>query len=307
MQDYSVDNLIASARRRGQLTKSAGSLDLPDLVALMDEELKSYMMGFLLSLKEEFAVDTFDFTTTSGVFKYPLPPRAVGGKIREILVDVDGDGEYIRIARVEPQRMIQPPKNTSTPSKYWFEGNSVVLDPCGQANVRIKYFRRPGSLTLKADAGQITNINTGTNTVTLATPIPTTFSTSVTYDFIQSQPYFETLQMDLGVSSVNSGTGVVICSGPLPTPLAVGDYLCLAGTSPVPQIPVELHSLLARRTNVVALEALDDEGGLKIAQAMLADAERRAHWLVDDRDEGAPRYIINRWGPGFKRFHVRLR
>lgn len=304
MADYTVDALIESARRRGQLTRSAGSLDLPDLVELMDEELKAYLMPFLISLKEEYAVDTYDFTVQSGVSSYALPPRAIGGKIREVMV-LDED-KYRRLSRVEPTRMLQPSTATGAPDRYYFEGNKLVVDPCDTAQIRVKYFRRPGRLVLAADAGKVTAIDVNAKTVTLSA-VPETFVPGATYDFIQAQPYFETLGEDLAVTGVDADAGTVVFSATLPATLAVGDFLALAGESPVPQIPVELHSLLAKRTNVVALEALGDSEGLKMAQAMLADAEKRAHFLVDDRDEGAPRYIINRNGPGFRRFHTRFR
>jgi hypothetical protein len=270
----------------------------------MNEELQTYMMSFLLSLKEEFAVATYDYTTTSGQYAVSLPPRAIGGKVREIMVK--DEDQYRRISRVEPTRVLQPPSNDGTPDRYYFEGNKIIVDPCGAADIRIKYFRRPGALVLEADAGVITAINTGTKTVTLSS-LPDGFTTSEEYDFVQSSPPFDTLGMDLAVTGI-SGNDVTF-SATLPTDLVVGDYLCLAGEAPVPQIPVELHSLLAKRTNVVALEALGGAGDpqLKVALTMLADAERRAHFLTDDRDEGAPRYIINRYGPGFRRFHTRFR
>jgi hypothetical protein len=231
-QSYTVDTLIESARRRGQLTRSAGSLDLSDLVELMNEELQTYMMSFLLSLKEEFAVATYDYTTTSGQYAVSLPPRAIGGKVREIMVK--DEDQYRRISRVEPTRVLQPPSNDGTPDRYYFEGNKIIVDPCGAADIRIKYFRRPGALVLEADAGVITAINTGTKTVTLSS-LPDGFTTSEEYDFVQSSPPFDTLGMDLAVTGI-SGNDVTF-SATLPTDLVVGDYLCLAGEAPVRRFP----------------------------------------------------------------------
>jgi hypothetical protein len=78
--------------------------------------------------------------------------------------------------------------------------------------------------------------------------------------------------------------------------IKVGDYVCQAEESPVPNIPTEMHPVLAQLTAVHALESLGDSEGLANAQKRLERMERSVMQLVDDRVELANKKIKPRNG-----------
>ncbi|NBX74721.1 MAG: hypothetical protein EBQ89_10570 [Alphaproteobacteria bacterium] len=76
--------------------------------------------------------------------------------------------------------------------------------------------------------------------------------------------------------------------------LKVGDYICLANESIIPQIPPDLHTVLAERTAARILAAIGDQAGLAVANQKIAEMELRQGNVLDQRVEGAPEKITAR-------------
>ena len=299
MASYTTDTLIESVRRRGHLTHSAGSIDLDDLVFLANEELQTYVVQFLIQLRAEFNVSDHPIALTAGTSLYDLPSRAVGSEVRQVLRETT-ENQFERILRVEPERILVPPQANSGPTHYYFKDLQIGFTPCGGSNVIVQYFRRPGDLVLEVQGAQVTAIDEMAGTVTLAA-VPDTFTDAAEYDFTQARPPFRLLAMDQSATFVSN----VMTLAEIPTGLAVGDWVTLAQESVIPQIPLVLHPFLAQRTVVKALEALGDARGEQFAKAAL-DEEGRLSRILVDRTQGSPRYIINRHGPGFRKFGRRF-
>ncbi len=291
--------LLPSLKRRGMLPSTAETLAASDFLALADEELLTYVVPIMVACHEEYFVAAYDQSVVSGTSNYTITPRAMGGKLRDVQLS-DGTGAYIPLPRIAPSA-VQGYTPTGSPEGYILRGNDVVLTPSPTAStgtLRMLYFRRPGTLVDVSAAALITAINTGTKVVTLSTTIPSTFTTLVTYDLIQGTPGFATRDIDLAVSAA-SGTSMTF-SAALPTGLAVGDFVALANQSPIPQIPVELHGLLAERVAFRALQALGDPKAQSAFQVCEA-TRKNVLALLTPRSEGSSRPLVNYNGPGFRR------
>lgn len=274
------------------------ALATADFLAFADEELQTEVVQVLLAAREEYLVSKipFDQTIVSGTTRYAMPPRAIGGRLRQVLIS-GTDGAYVPLPRVEPE-------NSTDDVGYVFDGNSLVLtDSTLTGTLRQTYFMRPNRLVATSAVGLITAINTGTGVVTCN--IPATFTTSERYDFVKGTPGFECSAIDLTASAVGGST-ITFTAGDLPSSLAVGDYVCLAGESPIPQIPVELHPFLSQRVVVRALSAIGD-AKREFAQQDADRLRARAVSLISPRDQGGKRPIINRFGPGFRGRYYRGR
>ena len=75
--------------------------------------------------------------------------------------------------------------------------------------------------------------------------------------------------------------------------LQIGDYICLANESIIPQIPPDLHNGLAERTAARILAALGDQQGLQASMAKIQDIEARQGTLLDNRSEGTVQKVAN--------------
>jgi hypothetical protein len=136
----------------------------------------------------------------------------------------------------------------------------------------------------------------GASSVTLSTTPPAAFVTGAVFDVVSGTPNFETRGIDLTGGTVSSNTIPIT----VPAGTVAGDYLCLAGQTPIPQVPPEVHYLLAQRA---AQTIAASTGSVRLAsiQADLAQARADATMLLTPRSDSSARPIVNRNGPGWGR------
>ncbi len=292
--------LLESLKRRGMLPSTDEALDTDDYLAFGNEELQTEVVQALLSVREEYLLSKipYDQTLTASQSQYPVAPRAVAGKVRQVLSSLNSSG-YTPLARLEPESAWD--STAGAVSGYKFEGNyiTVVGTPSSTGGtLRQNYYMRPNRLVATSAVGQVSSFDTGTGVVTFASTRPSTFTTSERYDFVKGTPGFECLAIDKSISGTGGST-VTFSTSDLPSSLAVGDYVCLAGESPIPQVPVELHPFLSQRIVCRALDAIGDPKASK-AEAVADRLRARAISLLAQRDESARRPIINPYGPGWR-------
>lgn len=90
------------------------------------------------------------------------------------------------------------------------------------------------------------------------------------------------------LSLISEGTNTI------PQRAAINDVIALAEQTIIPQVPVELHSMLAQRVAMRCLESMGDSQGLQNAAAKLADMEQKTGMLIDNRVEDAPLKITSK-------------
>lgn len=288
---YTTTELLASLKRRALIPTSQSTYAVADFLALADDEIQSRVVPLVLSAREEYYDYDSDSTLSASTTTYAIPSRAVGGKLRNVAVLDSAGAALYNPPRIQPEQL---PLVSSVATCFYVKGNSIVFPnaPTQGSTLRLTHYIRPNRLVATSAAARITAINTGTKVLTLSSSIPSTFTTSVTYDLIQAQPGFSHLGIDLAVSAA-SGTSMTF-SATLPTNLVVGDWVALAQESPIPQIPADLHPLLAQGVACRVLEGLGDREGLEAATAELTRMEKSALLLVDDRTEGSPQRVVNR-------------
>ena len=289
MADYTTVGLLASIRRRASIptTSTTGSDDTA-LLAYVNEELQLHMAAQLVSVREEYYVRHAD-TALSGT-SYRIPTRAIAGGLRNVQLLNSSGKPVFQLSRLSQEKLPEYADKTQTIG-YLVEGNNIRLYPSasfgGATSLRLSYFERPSEIVpVQNGARPITLINTGTNTVTISST--TGFSTSLPVDFIKATPNFETISID---STPSSTTSTTLTFSSLPSGLAVGDYVALAQTSPVPQLPVEFHPILAQRAAIRFLAAIGDATQLDLARQELARMEEALLTLTTPRVEGGPRKI----------------
>lgn len=143
------------------------------------------------------------------------------------------------------------------------------------------------------------------------TEVASLYSVGSKIDFLQTKPGHKTYVFDVRVKAViNPSVGVYclkvnrsdllieLSNGygfvPQIANILTGDYVCLAGESIIPQIPPDLHNMLAEKTAARILASLGDQAGLAMANEKIKEMEYRQGSLLDDRVEGAPQKITAR-------------
>src|SRR5690606_32266495 len=119
------------------------------------------------------------------------------------------------------------------PRRFYLQANQVVLHPTPASadySLRLTYFRRPPKLVATSSVLTITSISDAT----LHGTRPSGMSDSTPVDVVRAVPHFDSL-VDATTPSSTTSNSVTLSAAP--AGVAVGDYVCLAGETAVPQLP----------------------------------------------------------------------
>lgn len=270
---YTTADLLKSIKRRGMIPTGQSTFQDADFLEMATEELQIELMPLLIGVREEYYVRHVDVALVSTQQAYPLPHRAVGAGLMDVLF-LDGAGSPIE-----------------ADVSYYLEGRNVMVDPAktSAAYIRMLYYCRPGNLVVTTDAARITVIDTTTKVVTCSA-VPAAWTTATKLDFVKAEGGQDYLDIDKFSTNI---TGSDVTFSVLPDDLAVGDYLTVAGTSPLPQVPVELQPVLAQKVVCQALESLGDQNGLGAAQARLKSLLENSVKLVSPRVKGGAKKLVS--------------
>ena len=238
-----TDEIIANIAVKGSFPDDSYFTNA-QMLTILNDEMKLTVSPLVMKLNEDYFIKDQDYTISTGT-SYKLPSRILGGKIRDIKL-VDSSGGYTNL-----NRLFEEDRATNL-TGYYLSRNSITLSPnITTGTLRVTYFLRPSDLVLTASVAQILSIDSTTQ-VTVSS-LPSTFTLSTPIDFIQSN---DILDINITIQGI-SGTSLTFTS--IPTGLAVGDYICLAGQSPVPLIPEDLHPILIQAALVVCLSSKKDK------------------------------------------------
>lgn len=311
--NFSSDALIQDIKRRTFMPISQITYNDEDILDFADEEIQIGIVPLLMSVREDYLVTYKEDTINSGQPSYDMHKRAIVQKLKDVTIvmansDTNNPVE-ISLPRIQSDQ--GPTRLLNNYPGFFVRNNKVMLqnpDTFAGQKLRQYYFLRPSKLVTPINACRITRVGPDTNSPALAANqievglIPTGFGSDATFtqtvDIVRNNPGFEILSMD-AVASFNTNTLIVTFSSltSLPTGLEVGDWVCLAGETVVPQIPVEMHPILAQRAAVKVLEGMGDASNLQLAQGKLKEMEKAVLGLLSNRIEGEPQKIVNPYSP----------
>ncbi len=125
--------------------------------------------------------------------------------------------------------------------------------------------------------------------------VPSNITNSSKVDFLQTNPGHQIYDFDIQLSSTAIiGSSIDFTQTDIPSDLIVGDYVALAHESIIPNLPPELHNVLAERTCARILAAIGDQQGLAATMSHIQEMEKRQGTLIDNRVENAPQKVLNR-------------
>lgn len=293
--DYTTDALLDTTRTDCLTPEADALFTNTRLLSILTFEQMTTLVPQIMAVQEEYFVHVTDIPLVSTQTAYDMPERAIGKKLRDVCL-VDTSGNEVYLARVNPSDVkFYSQVNTANSNQwqevFYLQNNSVMLLPGispQYAYLRLRYYRRPSNLCATGSAGQITVINTLTKTITVAA-IPGTWVVGNTVDFIDSTPSFDSLQDDAAITLISNQD---ITFAALPTGLAVGDWVALSGTTPIPQLPYEAHPILAQLGACKALEAMGD-ANVKMAWARYQQMSQSFYKVITPRTDSPAQKIVS--------------
>lgn len=298
--DFTTTAMLASIKRRAMIPTSQVLFQDSDLLSILTEELQSDIVPLILSVREDHFVHNYDVDIDATVNRYAIHLRAFGQKLKDLVLLNDNDRE-VNIPRANPSSIKQEQAfgysyPVSAGRVFFFEGDEVVIFPdtatLGGMQLRQKIYRRPNNLVAQSAAGQITAIDTTTKVLTLGN-VPNTWTAASVIDIIKGTPGFKSRGDDLALTAVDATAKTVTLSAAVPSGVVVGDWVSLAGESPIPQIPYETHHILAQRGMIKVLEDLGDQSGLQAAADVYKDMVSKFLIMMSPRADDSPKRLVS--------------
>lgn len=288
-----TNSLIENVVTRGMIPETQNTFTEERFLMFANDAMELGVVPHILSYHENYLLKHDVIQMLPGVTRYEIPSRAIGNKLRDVSY-VDTSGGIIEMTQIDiDDESFYPMYTTLNLNIFYIEGNEIVTTQKDNGSLKVSYYLRPSQLVSETRSARITAINTSTNTLTLDLSNSSDFSITLTdkYDITSTKNPFKAIGLELVPSSF---TTTSVTFSQIPSNLQVGDVLTYADESIIPQIPVELHNMLAQRMVMSCYEALGDVNGLQAAGARLAEMELKTGSLLDNRVEGAPRKITTR-------------
>jgi hypothetical protein len=301
MSEWDTTALLSDIKERGSLPDNDLRFTDVLLLAAATKEMREAVAPMLAAGRAEHLVYPYSQAVVSGTASYRMPPRAIGGSLRDVAF-ITAASQPIRLRQLSADEVEEVGRldNTGTPYAYWLQSYRVVLvgTPNVAGTLSMPYYARPNALATVGASTAGTIINIGGDEATIQYTVEFSSSgnaddfvdaviegTSLV-DVVRATPGFETLAVDVDPSGggLDEPTTVQVDvaaadldSGDMPT---LGDYLCVAGSAPVPQLPVELHGLLAARTARRALKAVGDDRWQALNDDVAELEDRAKAWIA---------------------------
>lgn len=288
--EYTSTAFVSAVKRLAAMPTDQDTFTTEKFLEIGDEQILSYILpGLAQKLEQYYAYDVEESVNATGV--YEIPSRAVGGALLNVAL-LDGTSRH-DVSWISEDQLDRTDESLTGKPGCYIKRNQLILVPPtshGYDTLRKTILIRPNSLIQTSSAAQITAINTGTGTLTFAS-LPSTFTTARSYDFIQQNPHFDHVEIDKSATTITSTT-MVFAS--LSSRLAVGDWVAIAGQSPIVQVPVELQVLLRYKAAQSCLMSQGDTEHYKTITKDIELMEKGLTSIFTPRIKQEGKKIINR-------------
>jgi hypothetical protein len=281
-------------------TSTSGSLSDAQLLELLDDSLRSYLVPFLKQVRDEWFVSGTESVVLGSDAKFVIP-NSIASTIRSMWWM--NNNQPTPLVRIEPEKAyLYEGQNVSTiPYGYVIKGYYIQILPSnvGAVTIRVDFMERPSQMVLEEDAAVIAS-SAGPALTLETVPLAWQDTAPTTVDIISGDsPYIIIGTFD--VVSLAGSTLTLDSTPSVPTGLtsSARAWVADSGSSPFPNIPIELHPLLQQDVITTLFIGLGDkrlDGSMK-KQKMLEDNLRRT---VAPRTLGQPRPIVNSSAPGMR-------
>lgn len=296
----STNRLIESVRNRAMLPSTQQTFQEADFLMFANEEMDNSVVPFIHSFRQDYLLGSTDVPFEQNVLRYKIPERAIASKLRDVSIK-DSAGNVYEMTRIfiedEPYFQYNYAGAGMNGFRCFYTEADEIVFPEGTSlfgpiSFKMSYYIRPNQLVSESRVARVVNVDKNTNTITIDN-FPTVFGGATKFDITSCKSPYTLVAMDIEPTVLPNSNSLTMTFETLPRYISKGDVVSLPEETIIPQIPVELHSLLAQRVAMRCLEALGDTQGLSNATAKLQEMEAKLGGVLSDRVEGAPQKVNN--------------
>lgn len=262
-----------------------------DILAIADYVTRSKVVPLIKSVRQDYFVVSARTQLVTNQVTYDIPSRALARTLRDLkLVDSSGNRRDMALIALEDEHLF---RTGTLPVGFYFKGDKVAIVPKPtDSNYGIElWWEMPPSKLVSVSSAAIVQSVVGDDVT--VNGIPSGFNTGVLVDFIKGISGNSTIDYDIAITNI-AGNTISFGAGLVPPSLVPGDYISLAETTPVLQLPNEAEPYLETTTAKQVLKAIGDYEG---SDRLNEDEEKEAtnlKILLEPRIEGEATKIINR-------------
>ncbi len=291
-----TDEFIEGIKARITMPASQSLLDNPAILAMADKVITGHIAPILVSLRQDYFVTDSEVATVASQASYDIPYRALGRGLRDLkIIDSNGTTRDVALVTIEDAHRYSA---TTTVHSFYFKGDKIVLISTptdALASIQFWFENPPQKMVETSAALEVSAIDTATGIVTFSSAVPSAMVIGTLVDFVKGKQGNSTMGMDVAITAVATPT-LTFATTDLPDDLAVGDWVTLAQTSPVVQLPADCVPLLESRTGQRILRALGDYEAANAMNDEIKDEEKNLKMTLEPRIQGEPKVILNRDG-----------
>lgn len=291
---YTTDDLIKSVKRGMTIPNYQALISDDDILQLATEEMLGEMITIITSLRSEFFVRVELMPIVAGQSEYDIPYRSLGRTLRDLNYKVDTFRR--NLAYISPEDSIYWMNNgTGGDARgFTFRADKIVLLPASnnsQAELEISFIMRPNKFTTVAKSARVESVDLAMGTIVTQSVPPDEFQIGVNLDVLQNKQGVSVLAYDKTLTNVSGNT---LSFSSIPSGISKGDWLSLAETTPILQIPEEGMQCLAQMTQCRVCEAIGDTEGLQSADKRKGERIKSFQKLLTPRNEGELQRVLPR-------------
>lgn len=280
------EELVASVKSRASFPTSQNLFTQAGILNVLNEEMHSRIIPLMLGVQEEYYTDYIDVDLKD--FPIRIPSEAIGQKLRSLMFLHDDGTLGAPIPRVGIEN-----EYVQGGLCYRMQGNSVHLHfygmDFGRRRARLFYHRRPSVLVSPLE---VATIQSSVGDVFTVARRPLNIDVGAKVDVIESRNPFSPAYRNKNVLAVSSST--IQVEGV--EEVEPGWVICLAGKTFYPELPLELHELLAQAAAMKILESQGKPTETALATDVYGRMEQNALKLITPRSDGQPKKVLPRRG-----------
>lgn len=290
---YLTEDLVEQIKENTSTEFAQSRFSQTTLIDLCNQESLKRIRPIISNLQKEFFVVTTKIALEQGDKFVRLPKRAAGRGLREVYFEIGSDRfELVQITREQATR--EETSSQQTPISFYFEADSIVFtSPIDQDITLVLVLEiSPGSLVLSTTVTTVSSVDFDTGVVVVS-GTPTGYGGAVEYDFVQGLGYGNAV-LAVGLTPVStSGTSYTFNPTELPKTLRAGDYITLAGKTPVPNMPDEAVTTLIHAVSCRIYRLRGDFNSLKAETDEMQNSILYLQQALADRIEGQRPVVHN--------------
>jgi hypothetical protein len=292
---YNSSALISAIKRNASIPSSQVRFSNTDFLKFLNEELQLTIVGELLALRQDYFVTTIDTLLIANQSNYEIPTSAVGWMLESVgYIDTSSNYTRLPIITRDQRANFQALTDATSPSAVYITGNTITTVPdlgtSTTGSLRFDLVRIQNELVLPTTCGEISTVaDTGTDYQMTVDTVP--IAVGARCDVISGTNPFNIIARNMVGNVLGNVITVTYGTSFARAPIA-GDYVCITGQTPYPNIPEDFHAVLAQAATVRCMIASNDEKGIQTQGVSLGNMLKRMRDRASKRVSDAPRKIV---------------